>query len=198
LANRLDHPRNVYLREAEILPHLDGWLAMVFHPSRIQATVEALSNCGPDTGDTMRTRLRKKIADCDRRLAQYRAALDAGADPAEVTGWINAVKQERARLEGEAQTAPRHAEKATAEEVVQLLTRLGDLARVVVEADTADKARLYRELGLRLTYRPEQDLVQAEVDPEAPMSKRPVSDELRGTVFDGSMIATRLRLREPG
>jgi hypothetical protein len=29
-----------------------------------------------------------KIAECDRKLAQYRAALDAGANPATVAGWI--------------------------------------------------------------------------------------------------------------
>jgi hypothetical protein len=29
--------------------------------------------------------LKKKIADCDRKLRQYRAALDSGADPVEVS-----------------------------------------------------------------------------------------------------------------
>ena len=28
------------------------------------------------------------LADCDAKLARYRAALDAGADPAVVTAWI--------------------------------------------------------------------------------------------------------------
>jgi site-specific DNA recombinase len=32
--NHLGHPRTVYLREADILPALDGWLSQVFSPAR--------------------------------------------------------------------------------------------------------------------------------------------------------------------
>ncbi len=31
-AKHLDHPRTVYLREADLLPHLDGWIAHLFDP----------------------------------------------------------------------------------------------------------------------------------------------------------------------
>jgi hypothetical protein len=34
------------------------------------------------------TRSDTKIAECDRKLTQYRAALDAGADSATVAHWI--------------------------------------------------------------------------------------------------------------
>lgn len=37
-----------------------------------------------------------KIAECDRKLAQYRAALDAGANPATVAGWIAETEAEKA------------------------------------------------------------------------------------------------------
>ena len=29
----LDHPRTVYLREADLLPHPDGWLSGLFDPA---------------------------------------------------------------------------------------------------------------------------------------------------------------------
>jgi hypothetical protein len=32
---------------------------------------------------------------------------------------------------------------------------LGDLVQVIADADRADKAALYKEFGLQLTYRPE-------------------------------------------
>ena len=44
-----------------------------------------------DDGNTAR-----KIADCDRRLVQYRAALDAGASPATVAAWIAETEAEKA------------------------------------------------------------------------------------------------------
>lgn len=34
-------------------------------------------------------------AECDRKLSQYRAALDAGADPAVIAGWITRTQAER-------------------------------------------------------------------------------------------------------
>lgn len=42
LANRVAHPKNVFVREDEIVPALDGWLGQVLHPDRIEATCEAL------------------------------------------------------------------------------------------------------------------------------------------------------------
>ena len=29
----LDHPRTLYLREADLLPHPDGWLSWLFDPT---------------------------------------------------------------------------------------------------------------------------------------------------------------------
>lgn len=117
----------------------------------------------------------EKIVDCDQRLARYRAALDAGADPAEVTQWINEAKAEQARAEGD-RRALRTTRRMTREEISTVLTELGDLARVIVQADADDKAKLYRELGLRLTYRPQKQLVEATVTPGLDMCKRLVSE----------------------
>lgn len=64
----------------------------------------------------------------------------------------------------------------TRDEVSTVLTELGDLARVVVQAEAADKAELYRELGLKLTYRPEKQLVEAQVVPGLDMCERLVSE----------------------
>lgn len=35
IANKLDHPRNVYVREEEFVDPLDKWLAQVFDPDRL-------------------------------------------------------------------------------------------------------------------------------------------------------------------
>jgi hypothetical protein len=119
--------------------------------------------------------IKAKIADCDQRLARYRGALDAGADPLEVTQWINEAKAERTRAEGE-RRALHTTRRMNRDEISTVLTELGDLARVVVQAEAADKAKLYRELGLKLTYRPQKQLVEAKVTPDRDMCKRLVSE----------------------
>ena len=43
LANKLQHPRNVFVREDEVLARLDAWLARQFDPARLPATIEALA-----------------------------------------------------------------------------------------------------------------------------------------------------------
>jgi hypothetical protein len=37
----LDHPGILYLREADLLPHLDGWLTGLFHPATLDALIAA-------------------------------------------------------------------------------------------------------------------------------------------------------------
>ncbi len=39
---RLDHPKVVYLRERDLLPHVDTWLGRIFEPARIDETCEAM------------------------------------------------------------------------------------------------------------------------------------------------------------
>lgn len=50
------------------------------------------------------------------------------------------------------------------DEIVAIVTALGELAQVVQEADPADKADIYAQLKLTLTYQSEEKLVQATVD----------------------------------
>jgi site-specific DNA recombinase len=122
--------------------------------------VEALAEQMSRPVDLGTEAARKKIIECDRKLRQYRAALDAGADPAEVSGWINATKQDRADAEAESRRAFAPA-PISPEEINDVVEALGGLVEVIVNADSGDKADLYRELGLRLTYRPQKRLVEA-------------------------------------
>jgi len=163
LANRIEHPRTVYLRESAVTPALDRWLAQVFDPSRVEDTIEALvasqePNDGPATAA-----LQRRIDDCDRRLARYRAALDAGADPAVVAGWMADVQRERVQAEndlGRESTS----EHLTPDQVRALVAGVHDAVAVLAHADPADKAAIYAGLGLRLTYHPDRRVVAVEAD----------------------------------
>ena len=171
LANRVDHPRNVILREETLINPLDTWLVGEFGPLQRRHTAAKILNQlalgvpaalpAPPLGPT--------VAECDAKLDRYRAALDAGADPAVVAGWIAETQPERLRAEQHQQTAttaktPDKASHPTEEELFAIIDELGDLVTALRDADPEHKLEVYRNLGLHLTYNPETQTVRASVD----------------------------------
>jgi hypothetical protein len=81
LANHVEHPLSINLREDAVIGRVDRWLVREFAPHRLHQTISDLAAAQPaesatpvdDHGEAVLT-----IAECDRKLAQYRAALDAG------------------------------------------------------------------------------------------------------------------------
>ncbi len=70
LANDIDHPKSVYVRESAIVGELDQWIAGLFDPASIDATCAQLAEAqGPADED---------VAAVDARLAP--ATTEAGAD----------------------------------------------------------------------------------------------------------------------
>lgn len=167
LVNQLDHPKVVYLREAEILGEVEGWLATTFTDERITANIDMMAAQTADPDVAKAADLRKRLARCDRKLAQYRAALDAGADTGEITGWINDVKQEQARLEREIRAVPQDS-GISRDQIAELLQRTGGLAQLAINAEPQEKADLYQQLGLAMTYYPQRHEVEARIIPEPP------------------------------
>ena len=68
LANRVPHPRTVYLREAQVVPALDRWLATSFNPSNIERTLDDLTAGQADSDNAAEARV---LAECNRKLARY-------------------------------------------------------------------------------------------------------------------------------
>jgi site-specific DNA recombinase len=108
--------------------------------------------------------INSKIAECDRKLIQYRATLDAGADPATVARWITETEAERAKHQATKRAIPQHArpKSMSRDEIASVVSALSDLLTVLRRADPADKAEIYTQLGLRLTYHPSNRTVRAE------------------------------------
>ncbi|MGO8873381.1 MAG: recombinase family protein [Acidimicrobiales bacterium] len=162
------HPRWVYLKEADVTPARDGWLLKHFDPENIDATIAAMVAAqAPDDAAAARAEAaRRRILDCDDRLAKYRAALDKGADPEVVAGWMAEVGAERLaaqrELDGTTETAP-----LTGDEVRTLvqLVRTGLIG--LAKAPPAQRAAMYATMGLRLTYYPEDDTLDIESRPAA-------------------------------
>jgi site-specific DNA recombinase len=169
VVNEVDHPRNVYLREDAVVGPLDGWLAQVFDPANIDETLESLQAASESNSDADVVKAgaaRKRLAECDKRLTRYRAALDSGADLAVVTTWIAEVQAERLAAEVELDRATGHNHgRLSRDQLAALVNGLGNLLDVLAKAAREDKAEVYRQLGLRLTYDPARRVVIAESDP---------------------------------
>jgi site-specific DNA recombinase len=162
LANKVEHPLNVNLREDAVIGHVDGWLALEFTPQRLSTTIRDLAAAQASSGAPARgqNEAASKITECDRKLAQYRAALDAGASPAIVAAWIAETEAEKARYQlGTRQAAPRP--RMSEAEIRAIVDKLADIALVLRDTDPDDKAEIFRQLGLKLTYHPGRRLVEA-------------------------------------
>ena len=165
--NKIEHPASVYLREEQLLPRLDEWLSRKFDPIALPSTVRELEDAQP--GEAIPDEAAKReVSECDAKLRQYRAALEAGADPVLVTSWMNETQAKRAAAEARlrASTGRR---RMTRDEITSLVTALGDVLGVLKDAEPADKAEVYGRLGLTLTYHPQDKRVVAEARPKSIM-----------------------------
>jgi site-specific DNA recombinase len=94
IANSVEHPINVFVKEEMFVEPIDRWLAEVFAPDRVECVLSQLEASQPDAMATSAP-LKRSIAECDRKLARHRAALEAGAAPAMVAVWSSDVHRER-------------------------------------------------------------------------------------------------------
>ncbi|AVH59650.1 hypothetical protein C4B68_32270 [Streptomyces dengpaensis] len=105
------------------------------------------------------------IADCDTKLTTHRAALEAGAGPALVTRWIAETQARKARAVAELRTTTQGpGSQMPRDEIDRLVRSISELAAVVRQTEAADKAVIYRQLGLGLTYDSGKQKVLAEMD----------------------------------
>jgi site-specific DNA recombinase len=168
LANHVEHPLNVNLREDAVIGQVDHWLAREFAPHRLRDTIRdlaavQLAEAASPVDNHGEAAL--KIAECDRKLAQYRAALDAGASPATVAAWIAETEAEKAGYQITLRPPEAKHRRMSEAEIKAIVNRLGDLVRILASADPDDKSEIFRQLGLRLTYHPGREIVEAQVQP---------------------------------
>jgi site-specific DNA recombinase len=170
LASHVRHPGNVYLREPDVVPAIDRWLSAIFAPHRLDQTIceiEAAqpSAAAPAQPDIPAPDTGAVIADCDAKLARYQATLDAGADPQAVARWTRQVEADRAAALARDATQARHqpGRRLTADNIRALITSLGDLRDVIRDAGPAEKAAIYDQLDLKVTFKPGQAKIRAEV-----------------------------------
>ena len=149
-----DHPKSVYVKEAAVVPGLDGWLASLFDHEHIDNTGEVLAGVSEPDPDAEQHEadLREAIKECDRKIERYRKLLDQDGDVAIAAKWITEAHRERRALE--AQLGYQIPGGKMTKDQVKALAALRDIVDVLTDAEPADKVELYDELGVTLTYNP--------------------------------------------
>ncbi|MGW5479172.1 recombinase family protein [Streptomyces sp. NPDC004008] len=157
----LEHPRTVYLREDVVCRALDRWIAKAFAPDRLAATLTALAHASAaaNAAETLtpeQAQARKTVKECERRLARYQAALEAGADPAVVTQWINEAPADketaRKRLDAPPAAARKKETPLTADQIGEITESFGDIAQRIQTAAVEKIGPLYDALGITISY----------------------------------------------
>jgi hypothetical protein len=149
---------------------INTWLVQEFGPLQRRHTIAKLVDqanvAAPTPAAVSPTGL--TVAECDAKLDRYRAALEAGADPAVVAGWIAETQAARRRAEQHHDETPGNVtdpvHRLSMEEIVAIVEQLGDIVTVLRDAEPEHKLDVYRNLGLRLTYNPETRTVRADID----------------------------------
>lgn len=151
----IEHPKSIYVQEDALMPGLDAWLGSLFDDEHLDDTCAVLAGASePDPeADKRETQLRAAIADCDRKIRNYRQLLDDEDSVTLAAKWIAETQRERKALERQlGQHIP--GGQLTAKEVRALVDALRDLVGVLAAADPKDKSELYAQLGVSLSYDP--------------------------------------------
>jgi site-specific DNA recombinase len=149
----LDHPVHVYLRETDLVAKLDTCLARLVSPANIETTCRRLAAAHAQpaaSGDAGLRAARQALADCQRKLARHRAALEAGGDPQVINQWIaETIQQQREaqRTLHQLQAASTSRQPVDPAVVRALLEELGDLAPGLDLADPEQRALFLRRWG---------------------------------------------------
>lgn len=161
--NSDDHPSTIYIREDALLPGLDAWLAELFDPEHFDETCDTLvAATEPDPElKTRHDEIRRRIADLDRELDGYRTVMRNDPDAASTVGkWIAETTVQRRRLESVLRAQPSN--HLTDDDIKALVASLRDITATLEAATPAQKAEIYAELGISITYHPNRRfLVQA-------------------------------------
>ena len=166
IANKVEHPTNVYVREDLIIDPIDAWLASAFTPANVHRTIDTLARAqAVDVSPDHAAGFGIALAACDEKLARHRAALEAGADPAVVKEWIEQTQAERRNIEADQRAvAAAKPSRMSLSEIAQLVAEVGDVTRAIRAADPDLKAEIYRRLDLKLDYDPETETVHAKIN----------------------------------
>ena len=155
----------MYLREVDVVGRLDAWLLELFSPANIDHTCQTLATASrSDPVSEQRRAAQQVLVDCQRRLDCYRAALEAGTDPAVVQEWIAEVTATRSAAEAQLRQQRIAPHRRTPKQIRRLLEQAGGLIDALDRSNPALRAQLYEELGIDCVYDPNSHTVHVQAE----------------------------------
>ena len=189
MANHPDQPATIYVREDTIVPRLDSWVVELLTDEHLDDTCAKLADAAqPDTDQEAQLRqIRDRIRKLDQELESYRTIVRTEPEAASTVGkWIAETNKERRRLEALLDRTP--TTRLNAEGVKALVASLQDITATLTAADPADKAKVYAEMGIDITYHQDGRVV---VESRPRVVESSVGEALRSrTTRSAALVAT--------
>ena len=110
-----------------------------------------MSDLDPADNEARELDLRRRLKECDGKLARYRELLEVNSEITSAAAWIAEVERERRNIERDLRRKPTP-RKHTKNEIKALVRQLKDIVGTLANADPEDKRAVYDELGVNLTY----------------------------------------------
>ncbi len=149
-----DHPKTVNLREDALTASINAWIGRVFDRENRDATVRMLMESqGAATASAGADAVRRRLADAERALRSFQAAIGAGVEPAALVEGINQAQAAREAARTQLAHAPQE-NRLDVAEVHAMIDALGDVAAVIGRAHPERLPMLYRDLRLEVGYTP--------------------------------------------
>ncbi|HEY2696050.1 MAG TPA: recombinase family protein [Pseudonocardiaceae bacterium] len=167
-----EHPRTVNLRESVVLGPLNDWLAELFARENRDQLVAGLLDAQPKPDGNGET-AKRRLADAEAKLRRFRAAIEAGIDPAALVEATNEAHAQRVAAQAELDNAPAPGTLTDAD-LYAMIDSLGDVGAALTEAKPVALGRLYESVRLEMIYQPDGQEVTVVISP------RVVSECVRG------------------
>jgi site-specific DNA recombinase len=127
----------------------------VFGPMRVEKLenqLRAQGQAGRRDGQLAATRIRKQIADLDRRIKAQVVALEEGVEPDLVAARIAELRGDKSQLEEALGEMGVETEEIEADTLVEQLERLPDLSKSLREAPPHVQRQVFEAFDLQITY----------------------------------------------
>ena len=164
----IDHPRSLSVREDQLLPTIDRWLAQLFDDDHIGDTLTSLSQVeSSDINNAEEIEARRAIKQCDKRIANFETALGVTDDVDTIAGFARQIERTRAERKGaEVRLRRLTTRKGMTEDEIRAVVRsLADAVALLSAASPEDRRRVYEAAQLEVLYDHENRWAQLSVAP---------------------------------
>lgn len=147
-ADLAEHPATVYLREDQIVPALDAWIAKITDPAELVSLQHTRVAQDPKTAA-----LQARLAELNSKIASLVKAIESGVEIEEVVQTLAQRKAEQRGVTAELRTT-RAPGRLTAGQLAQIIDDIGGVGAALKAATPQERAAVYASLDVTARYRP--------------------------------------------